>query len=472
MEHTRLLSGIPFRFTHKTLTLLFATYYSALFLLVPMFRSFESSAWRMVIDRLIINLQEGYWSFNGLPVLISETAKKAVPKEQMPLVIENLGYFNGVQNLGSITKPNPNFEVYTSQFGLVGDLASLIQFTTGAPIWSISLSLSFLTIFLSSAIASYFVFLMSEIFGGISSTVSALFFLLPWPALFASNYYYSIFTNILFFLLPSIAIGRLGSEYITESFHKKFLGSLFILTFVYSLTNYTYITLWFVNTLVGLFIVNRRYKIELKLYLQSIATIFIAFIVSFLVHLLRVRNFDLSEKKSSWTVYLVQNKIGFVTGPIDPMYFESIKVNFMELFLRYYEVPLLTPWISAKLPSYFSYFSVGNLISFLCFVGIIRFMNSRNRGIFLGPHIAIVSLVLFGPFSWLCLMRPQSWENSQVNIIMLFMPAIPLLAAIVFRTKNFSYQKILHTKTRQLNAVVIVAYISCFLVGFAIYLHA
>ena len=195
------------------------------------------------------------------------------------------------------------------------------------------------------------------------------------------------------------------------------------------------------NTLVGLFVVNRRYKIELKLYLQSIATIFIAFAVSFFVHLLRVRNFDLSEKKSSWTVYLVQNKIGFVTGPIDPMYIESIKVSFMELFLRYYEMPLLTPWISAKLPSYFSYFSVGNLTSCLCFISIIRFMNSRNRGTFLGPQIAIVSLVLFGPFSWLCLMRPQSWENSQVNIIMLFMPAIPLLAAIVFRTKNLSYQK-------------------------------
>jgi hypothetical protein len=451
--------------------MVFAIYYSGLFFLVPMFRSFESSAWRMIVDRLIINLQEGYWSFNGLPLLISESSKRFVPEEKMPQIVENLGHFNGIQNFGSLTQPNPKFEIYTSQFGLVGDLASVIQFTTKAPIWAISLSLSLLTIFLSSAIASYFVLLVREIFGGKSSLVSALFFLLPWPALFASNYYYSIFANILFLLLPSLVIGRIGSNQAKHSFQSRLLASLFILTFAYSLSNYTYVTLWFVNILVGLFLINHKCKIQSKLYLQSIATIFIAFIAAFLAHLLRVSSIDLSEKRSTWAVYLVQNKIGFITSPIEPMYLESVKVSFVDLFSRYYDLSLLTPWISSRLPSFFSYLSVGNLLVCFLVVGVIKILNSRHLEGLFAPQIILVGLLFFGPFSWLCLMRPQSWENSQVNVIMLFMPAIPLIAGIIFGKSSFSYQEVLHTKARILGTTLILAYFSCFLVGLGIYLH-
>ena len=443
---------------------IFNFYYCLLFLSIPQIRSYESSAWRMITDRLLANSIFGNGSFGNLLVIFPEQAKKSSETS-----VNSLGLVNGKDMFEFRTEDIGSPEIYTSQFGLVADVGRIIQRFLHVEVFTIYITFSIISILVSSLILARFCCVMSKLLGKKAGLGAMAVFLTPWPVLFAANFYYSIFANLVFMLIPGLITDLTQFKRAQKRFETLLMISVMIFTFIFSLTNYTYITVWVACLILGMSLSSSEEQITAYTYIKAIGSMFIGFSCALTLHLVRVQNYAESIKQSSWIEYIIRNKVGVARSSIPQEYQNSIAKSPLEVLDLYLRESLITPWIQNQLPS-FGKFVNGYL--FLLILVLISLIWSRKNGLYIRATklIRLNLIAISGPIGWILLMRPHSWDNLQVNYIFMFLPFYPLAIASLISLREsgpIMLDKLEVKSTEKLNVLVLFGFL---ILSFCIYL--
>jgi hypothetical protein len=441
----------------------FNIYYGLLFLSVPQIRSYESSAWRMITDRLLANSIFGNDSFGSLLVIFPEKVKKS-----SEALSNSLGVVNGKNMFEFDTPEISSPEIYTSQFGLVGDAGRIIQSFLHIDALSVYIIFSIVSILVSSAILARFCCVLSKLLGKKAGLGAMATFLTPWPVLFAANFYYSIFANLVFLLIPGLISDLTQSRRGQKRFETLLMVSVMTFTFMFSLTNYTYITVWVSCLILGLILVSSQEWIKARTYLKAMGSMVIGFSCALILHLVRVQNYAESIKQSSWVEYIIRNKVGVASSSVPQEYQNSIAKSPLEVFDLYLRESLITPWIQNKWPILGNFMNGYVFLVFLTSIVLIWLsrngLNSRTTKLFRLNLIAIS-----GPIGWILLMRPHSWDNIQVNYIFMFLPFYPLVVASLISLREHSPIKLDELEVGNTEKVNCLVLLGLLIVSFSIY---
>ncbi len=443
---------------------IFNFHYFLLYLGVPQIRSYESSAWRMITDRLLANSIFGNGSFGNLLVIFPEQAKKSSETSDNSLRLVN-GKDMFEFRIGDIDPP----EIYTSQFGLLADIGKIIQRFLHVEVFTIYVIFSITSILVSSIILARFCCVMSKLLGNKAGLGAMAVFLTPWPVLFAANFYYSIFVNLVFMLIPGLITDLTLSKRSQKTFEAFLMISLVIFTFIFSLTNYTYITVWVACLILGMSLASAEVRITVYTYVKAIGSMFIGFCCALTLHLERVKDYAESIKQSSWVEYIIRNKVGVTKSSIPQEYQTSIAKSPLEVIDLYLREPLITPWIQNQLPSFGKFVNGYLFLLILVLISAIwlRKNGSYNRATKL---IRLNLIAISGPTGWILLMRPHSWDNLQVNYIFMFLPFYPLaIASLISLSESgpIMLDKLEVKRTEKLNFLVLFGFL---ILSFCIYL--
>jgi hypothetical protein len=442
---------------------IFNFYYGLLFVSVPQIRSYESSAWRMITDRLLANSMFGKGSFGNLLVIFPEQSKKLSDASSNSLAV-----VNGKNMFEFAPRHIDPPEIYTSQFGLLGDLGRIVQSFLHVNELTIYISFSVISVLISSLILARFCCVMSILLGNKAGIGAMATFLTPWPVLFAANFYYSIFGNLVFLLIPGIISDLTRPGRCRKRFETYLMISVMIFTFIFSLTNYTYITVWVACLILGLIFVSSDVRITAKTYVQAFLSLIIGFSFALILHLIRVQNYAESIKQSSWIEYIFRNKVGIAASSVPQQYKNSISKSPLEVLDLYLRESLITPWIQNKLPVLGNF--INGYVILLCITSIILIwlrkygLNSRATKLFSLNLIAIS-----GPIGWILLMRPHSWDNIQVNYIFTFLPFYPLAVASLLSLNERRPIKLDKLELKRTTKVNILVLLGLILLSFSIY---
>lgn len=444
--------------------IIFNFYYCLLFLGIPQIRSYESSAWRMITDRLLANSIFGNGSFGNLLVIFPEQAKKSSEGSS-----NALGVINGKDMFEFGTQGVDSPEIYASQFGLVGDIGGIIQRFLHVDELTIYIIFSIISILVSSLILARFCCVISKLLGNTAGLGAMVIFLTPWPVLFAANFYYSMFANLVFLLIPGLISDFTQSRPGQKRFETLLMISLMMFTFIFSLTNYTYITVWVSCLILGVIIVPSEERITVKTYVKAMGSMIIGFSCALALHLLRVQNYVDSIKQSSWLEYIIRNKVGVASSSVPQEYQKSIAKSPLEVLDLYLRESLITPWIQNKLPNFAIFINGYVFFLFLASTILILFIKF-GLNIRATKLIRLNLIALSGPIGWILLMRPHSWDNLQVNYIFMFLPFYPLVVASLISLRENSgimLDDLEIQRTEKLNVLVL---IGLFIFSFSIYL--
>lgn len=428
------------RFSRRTFVLLWVTYVSAitiLFISFELMRGYESQTERMVLTRVAGTEQYGNNLGNGLLLFVQNEDSVYSPAQNIPPFIEKLGWIADHQLLAEYTFIKDSAEVYTSQYGLVGNLAIFVHKVFSLNLWQTYLFLKIFALIFQSAIVIYFISIIKNIFGLKSAIAVSFLYFTPWLLIFSTNFFYLIQVNLLFFIIPflieSINKTKIDSE-------KIILATYFIITLLYSLMSYMFVPIWLTNTILAFLFQKHFYPsiFSREVILRRSIFLLLGLITALMLHRRRLSGFDLVEKGQSWNEYILQSKIGLVTSPIiDSRYRESIFVGVFENLENYFNMSFVTPYVQNKLDSFIPNFTVGHFMLILLFLIFYKLVHDRAYYFFItsvGIEILLVSII--GLVSWLTILRPQSADNIHINVIIFFIPFMQLLVAMAFMEKT------------------------------------
>jgi hypothetical protein len=409
----------------------FSLYYSIIFLSVAQIRNYESSAWRMIIDRVAANRDFGSDSFGRLLVIYPERYKAWVGIET-----EGLGVVNGRNMLKLIDHVPTSPEIYVSQFGLIGELASQLESILGFSILQIYTTLSFACILISSFIIAKVCLIFRAFLGKKADVLFAFCFLSPWAVIFAMNFYYFMFANMIFLIIP-VLIHELGNRNkLFLSFDNSLFFAVVIFTSVFSLTNYTYVTVWASCLVIGLLIVSADRLISLVSYIKSFVALVIGVGLGITLHLIKVSEYVKSLKETSWVEYILRNKIGFTGSKISSEYVSSTSKSPFEVMHQYFSVPLLNSMVEERF--HLTFFRINGYLALIFLICVLIYQRVRygSPSTYIKNVLKLSFIAALGPLTWIFIMRPHSWDNVQVNYIFIFMPFLPLILSIILNSKN------------------------------------
>lgn len=404
-------------------TALFFTIYSTIFVTVPPVRNYESSAWRMIIDRLLANEIYGAKSFGEFLLIFSENSKKFVN-----LKFYDLGNVNNrdMFSLDSSNLTTP--EVYTSQFGLIGNVGTFLQQSFAMPPEYFYLIMSGLTILVSSIMAAMLCLTLWELFGKRASYVSAFLMVSPWPILFSANFYYSMSFNLIFLFLPRVTLLALDKYNLARYRDLSITVVISFVTLIFSLTNYTYVSVWVACSVLGILLITDRGPIPVSTFVKVVCGQLVAVCIAIGMHLFKLNAYMSGPKNQNWLTYILKNKIGVANSNVAPEYLESASKSPLQVIDYYLKESLLSPLIQGRI-SGFGWLFTGYTTLALVILSSIYLIRTRKVGSNRARNsIKLIQAALIGPVSWLLLMRPHSWDNIQVNYIFMFLPLIPLTA--------------------------------------------
>ena len=405
-------------------------------------RGYENNAEQMILARVTADKIFGDESFGGLLVYVNENKRNYLKIEGLPSFTDSFLIINGKPLLQEYSFAEEDVEIYTSQYGVLAKIMSITASTLQTNFWQIALFSKLFAIIFSSFIVFLFLNFFKNRFG--SRAMIAMFgiFLLPWFLIFASNFYYLMFTNLVYCLVPFYVfeINRHFSGFPSPT--KVMYACYALLTFLYSLAGYNFVTIWIVGALIG--IILNRHKFEEgtlnQLFLKVSATIIFAFSSALFLHLNKVRRFSVAEKGESWLSYLIEKKFGVAPNDTSELYRESLSKSPVSVLWEYFTMPIATPWVQSKLPVGLSFLTVGFTILVLCFCVAKRLhnLNEDKASTYLSTAFEILILGLLGAIVWILILRPQSYANSHINAILFFLLMIPCLVGILFSDeKNF-----------------------------------
>ena len=404
------------------LTALFFSIYTTVFLTIPAVRNYESSAWRMIIDRLLANQIYGVDSFGKFLLIFPENSKKFVSQNFYDLgVVNNRDMFS--IDFSNYATP----EVYTSQFGLIGNIGTLLQGTFSLSPEVFYLIMSTLTIFGSSVIAAILCLTIWELFGKSASRITALLMISPWPMLFSSNFYYSMFLNMFFLFLPRAVVSILKKRDLARYRDISVTLIVFFVTLIFSLTNYTYVTVWISCTILGILLSTEEGRIPVSTYIKVVTGQLFAVAFAIGMHLLKLSDYVAHSKNQNWLEYILKNKIGVSNSSVTSEYLESASKSPLQVIDQYLRESLLSPLVQDRIPNLAWLFTGYMALSIATLVFLYLILNGDVQSNRLRNSIKLIQLALIGPATWLLLMRPHSWDNIQVNYIFMFMPLIPIV---------------------------------------------
>lgn len=446
------------------LSLFFFCYYTFFYLAIPAVRTYESSAWRMITDRFLANDIFGRGSFGGLLVIFPETSKKISQESLFSVGTVNA---RDMFAFGSSSVKDP--EIYTSQFGLIGDVGGFLQTYLNVSPFSLYIIFTFVCLALTSTILARIILIFSQNFGRRAALVSLITFLTPWPILHASNFYYTMYLNLAFLIIPIEIRNMLQRKNREEYFQKALWIFLAIFTFFLSLTNYTYVTVWVSCLVIGITISSKDKQLILRNYLKPIGALGIGLISAIICHLIRVKSYATSIKGTNWIEYVLRNKMGLAHGNIPTEYQESINKSPLDVLDLYLKEPLTTRWLQNKLPDILGYAN-GYLLLAISLVVLLYCVFRK-----VGPCGRLVSLgrlnliAISGPLSWILLMRPHSWDNAHLNYIFLFLPAIPLLFATLLAQLESERIGVDRLQLPRVELILIPTLITLFLLSYLVF---
>ena len=424
--------------------LFFSFYYSVVFLCVKQIRNYESSAWRMIIDRVIANQNFGSGSFGRLLVLYPEDYKTWVGSET-----EGLGLVSGRNMLELIDQGTPTPEIYVSQYGLIGEVASLLAKNLGFSNPQVYLILSFTCILFSSFTVAKVCILFRAYIGKSSDLIFAFCFISPWAAIFAMNFYYFMFANLMYFIIPVLIHEVVKKKKMVLTYDNCLLFAVAAFTFIFSLTNYTYVTVWASCLVMGLLIVSTDRVISWVSYMKSFVGLIIGISLGLTLHLMKVSEYAKSIKETSWVEYILRNKIGITGSDIPSEYVSSTAKSPFEVLHQYFSVPLLNSMVEDRLHHWF--FTINGYVVGIFLISVLIYQRIQYGPI--SPYVKNVLKLSFiaalGPLTWIFIMRPHSWDNVQVNYIFIFMPLLPLILSIVLNSKNKLESKVNQIRVEQ-----------------------
>ena len=404
-----------------------------LFFVFELMRGYESQTERMILSRVDGSRLYGNNLGNGLLLFIQNENSFLDYSQVIPNWIRRIGFIANHQLLESYVFNKNSVEVYTSQFGLMGDLAVRIFNYFGLTIWQLYITLKLFALFAQSIIITLFIVMIKIIFGKKSAVFVAILYLTPWLLIFSTNFFYIIQINLLFLVLPFFIGRRIRNSRYAQAL---IVFAYFVIAFIYSLMGYMFITIWISNIFLAIYFENLYSikKLSKSIILQRMSALIMGFLIALSLHLNRLHGFDYQEKGQSWKIYILQNKIGWVQSPIlDSRYRESIFVGVLTNLKNYLDMPFLSPWVQNKLNSNIPIFSIGSLILVLILIMLWRMRRDRIYGKFIFTHgLEILMISIIGIVSWLTILRPQSADNIHLNTIIFFLPFMQLLLGISF----------------------------------------
>jgi len=402
-----------------------------LFFVFELMRGYESQTERMILSRVNGTNLYGNGLGNGLLLFIQNDNSLHDYTQIIPNWIRRIGFIANHQLLESYVFSKNSVEVYTSQFGLMGDLAVRICNFFGLTIWQLYITLKLFALLIQSIIISLFIVMIKNFFGKKSAVCIAMLYLTPWLLIFSTNFFYIIQINLLFLILPFFIGIRITNFRYAQAL---IVFAYFVIAFLYSLMGYMFITIWISNIFLAIYFENlySSKKLPISIILQRISALIMGFLIALGLHLNRLHGFDYQEKGQSWKIYILQNKIGWVQSPIlDSRYRESIFVGVLANLKNYLDMPFLSPWVQNKLNGNIPIFSIGSLILVLILIMFWRIKRDRIYSRFIFTHgLEILMISIIGIISWLTLLRPQSADNIHLNTIIFFLPFMQLLLGI------------------------------------------
>jgi len=417
--------------------LFFLTYYFLLFLAIPQIRNYESSAWRMIVDRLIANQEFGKNSFGNLLVIYPERFKESVESET-----QGLGIVSGRNMLKLVDNTNTIPEIYTSQFGLIGEFASSLQTYFDFSIFEIYIALTCICILFSSLILAKVCIILRDFLGKGTDVLFALCYLGPWAAIFAMNFYYFMFVNLLFMVIPTLIHEFKSRKIAGVSFERILYTTVFSLTLLFTLTNYTYVSVWVSCLVIGLLIVSTERLIVASVYIKSLIALSLGAGSALILHLIKVSEYARTLKEVSWIEYILRNKIGITGSNIPSEYALSTSKSPFDVVHLYLKEPLLNSIVEEKL--HLSGFTINGytLLIMLSIVICFQKVHRDTISLYVTNVLKLSFISSLGPLTWILIMRPHSWDNVQVNYIFVFMPFVPIVMSVLLDTSDRFNEKI------------------------------
>jgi hypothetical protein len=222
------------------------------------------------------------------------------------------------------------------------------------------------------------------------------------------------------------------------SFERILYVTLFSLTFLFTLTNYTYVSVWVSCLVIGLLIVSAERVMAASVYIKSLIALLLGSGSALILHLIKVSEYARTLKEVSWIEYILRNKIGITGSNIPSEYALSTSKSPLDVLHLYLKEPLLNSMVVEKLQlSYFT-FNGYSLLIVLSIAICFQMFHKRTISLYVTNVLKLSFISSLGPLTWILIMRPHSWDNVQVNYIFVFMPLVPLLLSVLLK-KNDSF---------------------------------
>jgi hypothetical protein len=465
-----------FNFDKRTLQVFFVGYITVivtLFFSFELFRGYESQTERMVLSRVVGTEIYGEGFGNNLLLFIQNQDTEFSSNQSIPNWVKKIGLIANHQLLAEYSFEKNAAEIYTSQFGLMGNLASELSQNFNLHLWQVYVVLKIFALAVQAIIVIHLISIFFIYFGQRAALFIFLLYLTPWLLIFSTNFFYLIHLNLIFFTIPII---------VNKLFEKKVLAQVliivfyFFLSFVYSLMSYMFITIWIANVFLSIIFENAYSikKISVRIVAYRITSVIAGFFTAIILHLNRLNGIDVEEKGQSWKIYILQNKIGIVQSEIvDDRYRTSIFVGVFENLTDFFKMPFLTPWVQNRFHDFLPNVSIGLfMLALLSIIAVRVVRDSSYRTFCLSYGLEIVLVCAIGVFTWLNLLRPQSADNIHLNTIIFFLPMIQILIGLSV-IDNKSMSKFREKRLKKATLILYVAMLtSSFLVSKLILLSA